>query len=146
MFGITSTKETGTQLYFRNDGKATFRKLEFDGTALIEKANDKVIRAFKHYYKTEFPFDGYKNIPADMVTLGFGRDIVLDPFDILSEEERPPKLGGMKSEYIRSIGADKRYKLSTQKPPAAIWDKLTIICGVIDVILALCIALKVAIK
>ena len=141
--------ERAMQLYFHDEPKVTFRRLELDGAAMIvrNRTNKEALEmAFLHYYQTIFPFNGYKNISAGGVTLGFSRDIVLDPFPILSEELRPPKRGGLNCPFITKIGAFKRYKLATTKPPASVWDKMTTLGLVVAGTLAFAILLKVGLS
>lgn len=74
-------KEKKTQLYFRDDNKFQFIKRELAYSCLVERANGVLIRAWKHFYGSQLFFPGYKNMSADSVTLGFSRDIILDPFN-----------------------------------------------------------------
>ena len=75
---LGAPKEKRTQLFFRDDGKFIFRKLEIEDTFLVEKFNKEVVKGWKHYFKLQVPFPGLKGIAADMVTMGCDRDIVLD--------------------------------------------------------------------
>jgi hypothetical protein len=68
-----------TQLYFHDDGSFEFIKRPLEYSCLLEKNGEKIKRAWRHSFSGEYFFQGYKNIPADMVTLGFSRDIILDP-------------------------------------------------------------------
>lgn len=72
-------KEQKTQLFIRDDGKFQFRKMQLQYGCLIERKNEKIERAWRHSYVGEYNFHGYKNIAADRVTLGYSRDIFLDP-------------------------------------------------------------------
>ncbi len=146
---FAQTVEKATQLYFYDDSRASFRKLAFEGKANVDpshESGEEMGRAFLHFYELEFPFHGYKNLSASRVILGYGRDIILDPFNILPDDKWPQKGTGFGSSVIRDISGFKRYKLSKQKPPSALWDKLTVLCGIIDIMLVIGILLKVAIK
>lgn len=74
-------KEYKTQLYFQDDNKFCFIKRQLEYSCLVEKAKGILVRAWKHFYGNQLYFPGYKNISADTVTLGFSRDIILDPFN-----------------------------------------------------------------
>jgi len=74
-------KEKKTQLYFRDDNKFQFIKREVAYSCLVEREKGVLIRAWKHFYGSQLFFPGYKNMSADSVTLGFSRDIILDPFN-----------------------------------------------------------------
>jgi len=74
-------KETKTQAFFRDDNKFQLVKRNLEFSCLVEKAGDTMKRGWKHFYNNQFYFGGYKNMSADSVTLGFSRDIILDPFN-----------------------------------------------------------------
>lgn len=75
------SKERKTHLYFRDDNKFKFIKRNLDFSCLLEKAGDVLKRGWKHFYGNQLFFPGYKRMGADSVTLGFARDIILDPFN-----------------------------------------------------------------
>lgn len=74
-----------TQLYFHPDISFEFIKREMFHSCLVIKKDNKLLMAWPHSYKGEKAFYGSKNIPADMVTLGFARDIFLDPHEMIPE-------------------------------------------------------------
>jgi len=84
---LGNTKERKTQVYFRDDNKFKFVKRPLEFSCLIEKSGEKMVRAWKHFYCNQFFFGGYKKMSADVVTLGFARDIILDPFDKIPKGE-----------------------------------------------------------
>ena len=71
--------EKKTLLYFRDDNKFEFRKMPLQFSCFLEKKGDAIKRAWRHSYTGQYSFPGYKNISADTITLGFARDIFLDP-------------------------------------------------------------------
>lgn len=77
--------ERKTQLYFRDDNKFQFIKRELKYSCLLEKSNGAIKRAWRHSYNGMYSFPGYKNISADTITLGFARDIFLDPHNKIPE-------------------------------------------------------------
>ena len=78
--------------YFKENGNARFDRMDIEDTFFIEKKNGRGVRAWKNFYKLMLPFEGYKNVRRDMVTLAYARDIIYDPFNALSTEERPNAL------------------------------------------------------
>ena len=83
-------KEKRTQLFFRSDGKFEFRRMELEDAMIVEKNKDgEIISGWPHFYQAQYPFPGYKNIPADMVTLSHARDIILDPHKLVPIDELP---------------------------------------------------------
>lgn len=71
--------EQKTQLFIRDDSKFQFRKLPLKYGCLLEKKGEKIVRAWRHSFVGEYYFYGYKGIGPDRVTLGYSRDIFLDP-------------------------------------------------------------------
>src|SRR3972149_140555 len=77
--------ERKTQLFFRDDNSFVFVKRNLKFSCLVEMAGEKIVKAWKHFYGCQLPVAGYKNMSADMVTLGFARDIILDVFNKVPE-------------------------------------------------------------
>ncbi len=77
--------EKKVQLFFYDANKFIFRHLPLEYSCLLEKSGDKIKRAWRHSYAGQYAFSGYKNITADTVTLGFARDIFLDPHGKIPE-------------------------------------------------------------
>src|SRR3972149_4032339 len=121
-------KEKKTQFMIHDDDSMEFRKLNIEGTALIEVRNGKPVAAFKHYYKLEYDFEGYKNLPAGKVSLGYPRDVMLDVFNTLEMKDKFTKGNDLNRPWITAIGANSFYKVKTQKPPSVFMDKFTTIC------------------
>lgn len=128
---LGNSKEQRTQLFFRDDGKFTFRKLEVEDTFLVEKTDNAIVRGWKHYYSLQFPFTGYGKIPADMVTLGYSRDIILDPFGLVSDIEKPEAGGVSKLDKrgISDVAETQRYKVQNKPTGMYLVDKVTLILG-----------------
>lgn len=135
----------GLQQLFRDDLTVIFRKLPIKHTALQEIKNDTVIRGWKHFYKTQYPFNGYKGLPSGMVTLSFERDIVLDPHEILDENDLPPKhITPDDMTAFKDIAWSRANELSNQRKDVAYFDKLTIALGIFLFMEAIGILIKVA--
>lgn len=111
---FTSSREMKTQLYFRDDNKFQFIRRRVEFSCLLEKKGEEILRGWKHFYSNQFFFPGYKNMAADTVTLGFARDIILDPFDkipkgeALNEKPRAKDLLGLKK-WIARIATNQRH-------------------------------------
>ena len=142
---IGTTKERGTQLYFRDDGGFIFRKLDIeDGFLVLKDKNSKVIKAWLMRYKLLHRFDGYKNIGADKVTVSFGRDIMFDPFKLLNPNEAPVKGDDLQKLFIRKIATAKCYKHEHEAKGSNVMDRLQVVMGVTIVLLAVGLLLKAA--
>ncbi len=151
MFGIGNLlggvagvpKEQRTQLHFRDDGTFQFRRLEIEETFLVEKKDDVITRGWKHFYRNQFPFPGYKNIKADQVTLSFDRDIILDPFGIVEKEKEAPdkskkilgdvagdarEITGVKA-WLGNIGEARRLKMLANRAKKSNYNKLIMFLG-----------------
>lgn len=138
LFG--APKEKGLQLYFRDDGRFIFRRLELEDTFLEEKNNEHVIiRGWKHFFKNQFPFAGYKGIKPGMVTLSCGRDVVLDPYDLVPDTEKPDK--GTKElikpivratnivKWLVEVGNARRLKLMAKRAKNVATDRIILFLG-----------------
>lgn len=143
LFGLA--KEKRTQLYFRDDGTFIFRKLDIEDGFLVEKnAQKDIVKVWMMRYKLLSSFDGYKGIGADMVTLSFARDIVLDPFNQLNEGEKPDKGDSLIKSFVTKIATAKCYKHEQTAKGSLFIDKLVLFMGLTMVLLALGIGLKAA--
>jgi hypothetical protein len=156
LFSFGPTKESRTQLLFRDEGSFEFRRLEIEDTFLVEKKDGKkdsdIVRGWKHFYENQFPFPGYGRIPADMVTLGFNRDIILDPYGIVKREELPPeekqtgegdalvlawpqgnghkgRLFNKGQPWLVEVGHARRLKILAKRGRASIYDKIVYFIG-----------------
>ena len=140
-------KERRTQLFIRDDGTFIFRKLDVENTFLVSKdaSNQVVESAWLMPYKLLKRFDGYKNIGADMVTLSYGRDIVLDLFNQLGDREKPNKGADIRKEFVRKIAQATFYKHVRKAKGSLFMEKVTMYLGVILILLALAIGLKVGV-
>lgn len=147
MFG--TAKEKRTQLYFRDDGAAIFRKLEVENTFLVEKnVKGEIIKAWMLKYKLLKRFDGFPGImgAGDTITMAYGRDIILDPFKQLTAKEAPKKGSDLKKDFISNIASAVFYKHSQKANGSQVMSAVIIWLGVIMVMLALAIGARVGLK
>lgn len=144
MKSIFPVKEKRTQLYFRDDGQFAFRKLEIEDTFLVEKKDSAITHGWKHFFGLQFPFAGKKGIKADMVTLGFSRDIVLDPFNIIDESEKPEKHKKInENPWVSEVAESRVYKHQVAGQKMALYDKVTLILGGLTALVVLAIIICV---
>lgn len=132
--GIFDNKEQKLQLYFYEDNSFEFKKRPLEHFCLLEKDGDDIKRAWKHFYGNEFYFPGYKSIPAGMVTLGYARDIILDPFDKIpkgTEINQKPGKDQIK-EWISKIAENMRHVYRAKRNTMTTGDKVTwVLIGVL---------------
>lgn len=144
--GLLGTpKEQRTQLFFRDDGKFVFRKLPFEDACLVEKVGGEIIKAWKHFYSTQIPFNGFKNIHADMVTLAHDRDIILDPFNKIPDIDKPEKSQNGILGWIANIGEIQRYKQQNKPQSTLLIDKITYFLGAGLIIMMLAFGIRAAV-
>jgi hypothetical protein len=132
--------EKSLQLYFRDDGRFIFRFLELLETIMVERNKEKaIIRGWKHIFGNQFPFVGYKNIPSGKVTLGFNRDVILDPYKLVPDSEKPDKgavdtkgLVRIKSivKWLTDIGEARRLKLMAKRGKNSSYDRIIMFLGI----------------
>lgn len=128
LFGKTNKAQNiskRTQLYFRDDYKFCFRKLPVFAGALVRKSGDNYIEGWEHYYNNQFMFDGYKDIPGDMVTINSERDIIFDPYNIIDAEKKPKLHGELNQKHIKQIATTAIYENQKQKKKGLLMDKVT---------------------
>lgn len=148
--GIFDSKtEMRTQLFFRDDMKFQFVKRPLQHSCLLERSGEKIKRAWKHFFCNQLPFAGYKNISADMVTLGYSRDIILDPFNkvpIGEELNYKPNItdkDGLKN-WISKIASNMRHFYYTKRKNTTMVDRIAWAIMGIDFILVVVWAIKFA--
>lgn len=136
-FGVP--KEKRTQLFFRGDGRFEFRRMELEDAILVEKNKEgEVTSGWPHFYQAQYPFPGYKNIPADMVTLSHARDIILDPHklvpinelpDIKPDEKRKSGNNDNMKTWLANIGKASRLKIMAKRSKTKATDKIIVFLG-----------------
>ena len=115
---ILGNKEYKTQLYFQDDDKFRFVRRLVEYSCLVEKAKGNLVRGWKHFFGNQYYFSGYKSISAGTITLGFARDIILDPFnkipegDAVSEKPKSKDAAGLKK-WIAKIAENQRHLYRT---------------------------------
>jgi len=143
MFGIKGTPiERGTQLHFFDDGTFEFRKLPIEDSFLVEKdSKNNILRAWVMYFKLRKRFPGFKNIDSGMVTLSYGRNIVFDPFDQLSDSETPMVKGKFKDTFIQRVAESKCYQHEQKAKTSLVGDRLTVFMGILALLLGISIGI-----
>jgi hypothetical protein len=126
--GLGKAKEKKIQFFIHDDDSIEFVKRTIEDTVLIEMRNGKPVAAFKHYYKLEYDFEGYKNLPAGKITLGYPRDVILDLFNTLEVKDKFTKGNDLNRPWITDIGANAFYKAKTQKAPSLLMDRFSVLC------------------
>ena len=150
-------KEKRTQLHFRDDGTFKFRQLEIEDTFLVEKDKDEIIRGWKHLYRNQFPFAGYKGIKPDQVTVSYDRDIILDPYNLVEKDEDNPEkrtkmaldaveggkeLKGTRA-WLSDVGEARRLKLLANRAKNSNYNKIIIFLGAALMVELLIIGIQV---
>ncbi len=105
---------------FFTQNKFRFIKRLVEYSSLVEKAKGELVRGWKHFFGNQLYFPGYKNIGADTVTLGFARDIILDPFGkipigvAVSEKPKAKDSEGLRK-WIAKIATNQRHIYQTKR-------------------------------
>lgn len=142
-------KEKKTQLFFRDDNKFRFIKRDLAFSSLVEKAGDSLKNGWKHFYGNQLPFPGYKNMQADMVTLGYSRDIILDPFDKVPKgteiNEKPDiKNKDNLKKWIAKIAENQRHIYRAKRETTFLVDRIAWVLIVIALIMAMAWGIRFA--
>lgn len=136
-------KEEIIQLYFRDDGGFLFRKLPVENSLLQEKKNNVCKVAWMMPYKLLKKFEGHKSFPHGKVLICYGRDILMDPFDQLSDKEKPERGRSLIKSYVSDIANATIYKHEAA-PKKTIMDKMVLYMGITMVVFGLAIAAMAA--
>ena len=134
-----SKKQLKTELYFKDNRNFVFKKRELYNSCLVERGTEnKLVRASKHFFSCEIPFPGYKKIPADMVVLGFSRDIILDPFNKVPQgtelNSKPQKEKNAVKAWIAKIAENQRHIYRAKRETNVWTNRLTwIFIGIVIV-------------
>ena len=143
-----TVKENRTQLYFPDYGGFQFRKLALEDSCLVEKKNGEIAKAWKHFYSSQIPFNGYKNIHADMVTLSFDRDFILDLFNMIpiidNSSGKPKKSEADIKKWTAQVAESQRYKVMNHPGGMMLLDKITMWLGVGLILLILIFGIRQA--
>lgn len=134
IFG-TNQKDNRTQLHFRDEGTFEFRTLPIEDTFLVEKVKDEIVRGWKHFYRNQFPFPGYKGMRSDLVTLSYDRDIILDPYGLVNDDRDNPEKktvqgqpGGVRA-WLIEIGEARRLKMMANRSKTKNYNMVIIFLG-----------------
>ena len=141
---VFTPKEQCTQLYFRDDGNFIFRRLPIENSFLVEKQNDAVLNAWMMPYKLLKKFQGYKNIQRGKILMCYGRDILLDPFGQLKDDEKPEKGKSLVKNFIKEIATATLYRHEHLQKKSVI-DKMVIPMAIVMVVFGIAIAIIAAI-
>jgi len=111
--GLFGKKEFKTQLYFQDDDKFRFVKRLVEYSCLVEKVKGELVRGWKHFFSNQYYFSGYRGLSAGTITLGFARDIILDPFNKIREgaavSEKPKADDSSLKKWIAKIAENQRH-------------------------------------
>jgi len=138
---------TKVQLFFEDSHAFEFKRRLLETSCLLTKHNDIPTSAWGHTYSGEYDFIGYKNISAGKVTLGFPRDIFLDPHNKApiaeaSRDSNKPIVnmsygkpssakGGLKI-WVSEVAEKRRHFYRGQAQPNTTMDYIQwLLCGVI---------------
>ena len=118
------------QLFHHDNGDLEFRRMEIVGQSATEFDHTKQpVAAWIDYYQTLYPFNGYKNVPADAVQLAYGRHFHLEIHDILPEDLRPPDDDALDSPFMSAIAENRAAEILKTAKPRTIYESMTILLG-----------------
>lgn len=136
---LLTKEDKRTQLYFGDGHWFKFRRMPLENSCIVEKENGLFKRAWKHFFGSEIPFRGYKNISADSVTLGFSRDIILDPFGKVpkgkSTSQKPDSDPKSIKDWIAKIAENMRHQYSNKRETRTAGDAIFWVIIGIDIIM-----------
>ena len=140
--------EKKTQLYFGDDDTFQFIKRPLQYSCLLGKDGERLKRGWRHSFSGQYIFHGYKNIPADTITLGYSRDIILDPHNkvpITDDTSGKPRTTSTDiKKWIAQIAETMRYIYRSKRKTTTKQDLLNYCLMGIDTIMAIALVIKYA--
>lgn len=134
-------REIRMQLYNHEDTSFEFIKRELEIGCLVERKNNEIMRGWKDFYGTLFTFPGHGKMKPSYVSLGYSRDIILDPFNQVPTgemiDEKPVGNSVKIKEWIAKIGANQFHLMYSKSKAATLYDKAIIALICIDILEAL---------
>ncbi len=136
-------KEYCQQLLFRDDHSFTIRKLPVEKTFVVDKKGESSGIAWMMPYRLLKKFEGYKSTRRCMLLISYGRDIILDSFGQLKDEEKPEKGKGLVKEMISDIATGVFYQHETGKKRNNV-DRMVTFVGCTMILLGLAVFIVAA--
>ena len=133
---FSDNKSRAIQLYHRPDSNLQFRQVQIEDSDLVQHdQKGMVCTAWPYFMVNQFAFNGHKGMPAGMVTLSFDRDIILDPFGVLEDADKPEKGKGkyenpLIKDWIIRKGESQRYKAQNKPGSMLLVEKITMWLGI----------------
>lgn len=119
------------QLFHHDNGELEFIKRPLIGGSPTELDENGLPKgSWIDYYQTLYPFDGYKNIPADAVQLAYGRHFHMEIHNILDEKARPPDKSELDSPFISAIAESRAVEITRTAKPHSMNDRLILFLGI----------------
>jgi len=144
LFG--TPKEQETQLHLRDDWSFEFRRLDIENSSLLERnQRGEVPRAWVFPHKLRKRFDGIQKIRRGMLLVSCDRDIIFDPFGQMPDVEKPEQGEKLDKPFIQRIAEATIYDHARKARGVTVMDKVVLFVGVVMIILAVAIAIRVAI-
>lgn len=145
---VGAPKETRTQLHIYDDGSFEFRRKPLKDACIVEERDTLTLKAWPHFYAAELPFRGHKKIQADMVTMSFDRDFILDPFDKIPVSEtingKPERKETSIKKWTAQIAESQRYKVMSKPGSTLLVDKITMFLGAGFILIVIAFAISKA--
>lgn len=117
------------QLIFHNDNTFEFRDLDIQDNSLIVKAADAVKQAWPVLNKLTLPFAGLNHIKRTRVLMCTDNDIIWDPFNRLSDDEKPEKGPDLIKDWITGKADAVRYRFQSKPPESSMMNKVIWFAG-----------------
>ena len=133
-------KEECIQLFFRDDSGFIFRKLPIEDSLVVQKKNNETDLAWMMPFKLLKSFEGYRSMPRGKVLICYSRDVLLDPFNQLGDDEKPEPGKSLVKTFVSDIATTTLYK-HEKGPKKSVIDKVVIFLGATMVLFGIAIAL-----
>lgn len=130
IFGKTKPQYRMQFFFYDNNDVEFIRRPLVGGAPTALDAENRPVESWVDYFQELYPFDGYRNIPADAVQLAYGRHFFLEIHDILEDDNKPTDKTEIDDPYISAIAEARAVEINRTSKTQTNYDKLMIILGV----------------
>lgn len=146
---LANGKNLNFDLHFFDNGDFIHRKDETESKFLVQKKDNKIIRAWPLLSGLRFRFDGAKGVSAGLYTMTHDHDAVYDPYNQVGDsfkvgnKELFKRGGGAAQPLISKTKENTFKKHSRNKKKNPVYDKAFMLIGALIIILAIAIFITV---
>ncbi len=142
---IGATRGKRTQLMFYDDFTVAFRELDIqDGAFVVKGTSDELTDAWDAPNKLILPFEGMGKLRKSAVIMCIESDIIFDPFNKLSDNDKPTIGPDLIKKRISKKAEAIRYRHQAKPGESLIMNRVTLFLGIAIIMEMLILGMMVA--